>query len=303
MKYRHLILTNLFRKKIRTALTVGSFAVALFLFGLLHVVHGAFSQGMDVAGADRLVVVNSVSIIQPLPLAYRDRLAAHARREAGDVRQLVRRRLPGRAELLPAVRYRPRRLPADVPGVRRPRRPVAGVPRRQGRRGRGRGPRGALQVEGRRPHPDHAAPSSRARGSSTSAASTAAAAAGRRQRSSGSAGTTSTSAGLSARAWSGGTRCGSPIPDDAVRVSKAIDERLRELALGDQDRHREGVRRLLREADGQHPAPDDDHRQRGVLHAPARDRQHDGHRGARAHPGAGGAEGGRLLGRLRAGAW
>jgi putative ABC transport system permease protein len=53
---------------------VGSFAVALFLFGLLQVLHGAFSQGVEVAGADRLVVVNRVSIIQPLPLAYRDRL-------------------------------------------------------------------------------------------------------------------------------------------------------------------------------------------------------------------------------------
>jgi putative ABC transport system permease protein len=74
MKYRHLILKNLFRKKLRTALTVGSFAVALFLFGLLRVLHTAFSQGIEVAGADRLVVVNRVSIIQPLPLAYRDRL-------------------------------------------------------------------------------------------------------------------------------------------------------------------------------------------------------------------------------------
>jgi putative ABC transport system permease protein len=75
MKYRHLILTSLFRKKVRTGLTAGSFAVALFLFGILVVVRGAFQQGVDVAGADRLVVVNRVSIIQPLPLAYRDRLA------------------------------------------------------------------------------------------------------------------------------------------------------------------------------------------------------------------------------------
>ena len=74
MKYRRLIVANLLRKRTRTALTIGSFAVALFLFGLLNVLHGAFSQGIDVAGADRLVVVNRVSIIQPLPLAYRDRL-------------------------------------------------------------------------------------------------------------------------------------------------------------------------------------------------------------------------------------
>jgi putative ABC transport system permease protein len=75
MKYRHLVLPNLLRRKVRTGLTVGSFAVALFLFGILAVVRGAFQQGVDVAGADRLVVVNKVSIIQPLPLSYRDRLA------------------------------------------------------------------------------------------------------------------------------------------------------------------------------------------------------------------------------------
>jgi putative ABC transport system permease protein len=74
MKFLPLILANLFRKKIRTTLTIGSFAVALFLFGILAVVRGAFNQGVEIAGADRLVVVNKVSIIQPLPFAYRDRL-------------------------------------------------------------------------------------------------------------------------------------------------------------------------------------------------------------------------------------
>jgi putative ABC transport system permease protein len=75
MKYVPLIIANLFRKKLRTTLTIGSFAVALFLFGLLVVVRGAFNQGLDVAGADRLVVINKTSIIQPLPVSYSDRLA------------------------------------------------------------------------------------------------------------------------------------------------------------------------------------------------------------------------------------
>ncbi len=44
MKYRHLIIANLFRKKIRTTLTLGSFAVALFLFGLLAIVRGASTR-------------------------------------------------------------------------------------------------------------------------------------------------------------------------------------------------------------------------------------------------------------------
>ena len=74
MKYRHLLFANLLRRRVRTGLTIGSFAVALFLFGILAVVRGAFHQGIDVAGIDRLVIVNKVSLIQPLPFAYRDRL-------------------------------------------------------------------------------------------------------------------------------------------------------------------------------------------------------------------------------------
>ncbi len=75
MKFRGLIFANLFRKKIRLLLTVGSFAVALFLFAFLAAVKGAFSRGVDVAGADRLVVINRVTIMRPVPLAYRDRMA------------------------------------------------------------------------------------------------------------------------------------------------------------------------------------------------------------------------------------
>jgi len=74
MKFRGLIFANLFRKKLRLILTVGSFAVALFLFAFLAVVRGAFNRGADIAGADRLVTINRVSIINPLPLAYRDKI-------------------------------------------------------------------------------------------------------------------------------------------------------------------------------------------------------------------------------------
>jgi len=74
MKFLPLIFSNMGRKKLRTLLTVGSFAVALFLFGLLVAIKGAFNQGTDVAGTDRLVTINKVSIIQPLPISYRDRI-------------------------------------------------------------------------------------------------------------------------------------------------------------------------------------------------------------------------------------
>jgi|SRR5579862_4059516 len=74
MKFANLIFANLFRKKIRLALTIGSFAVALFLFAFLGVVRDAFGRGADVAGADRLVTINRTSIINTIPLSYRDKM-------------------------------------------------------------------------------------------------------------------------------------------------------------------------------------------------------------------------------------
>jgi putative ABC transport system permease protein len=74
MKFARIILANLFRKKVRLLLTIGSFAVALFLFAFLAVVRDAFGRTGSVAGADRLVIINRTSIINPLPLAYRDKM-------------------------------------------------------------------------------------------------------------------------------------------------------------------------------------------------------------------------------------
>ncbi len=74
MKFSRLILANLFRKKARLILTIGSFAVALFLFALLGVVNDAFSRGADVVSANRLVTINRTSIINTIPLSYRDEI-------------------------------------------------------------------------------------------------------------------------------------------------------------------------------------------------------------------------------------
>jgi putative ABC transport system permease protein len=74
MKFSRLIWANLTRKKIRLLLTLGSFAVALFLFAFLAVVKDAFGRGADVAGADRLITINRTSIINPIPLSYRDKI-------------------------------------------------------------------------------------------------------------------------------------------------------------------------------------------------------------------------------------
>jgi putative ABC transport system permease protein len=73
MKFSRLILANLFRKKLRLILTLGSFAVALFLFAFLGVVSGAFDR-TELASASRLIAINRTSIINPIPLSYRDKI-------------------------------------------------------------------------------------------------------------------------------------------------------------------------------------------------------------------------------------
>ena len=73
MKFNRIILANLFRKKVRLVLTMGSFAVALFLFAFLGVVRDAFSRD-NLASANRLIIINRTSIINPLPLSYRERI-------------------------------------------------------------------------------------------------------------------------------------------------------------------------------------------------------------------------------------
>ena len=75
MKFSSLIFANLFRNKARLVLTVGSFAIALFLFSFLAVVRAAFNQQADVASADRLISRNRISLSEPLPLSYYEQIA------------------------------------------------------------------------------------------------------------------------------------------------------------------------------------------------------------------------------------
>ncbi|HEY0592123.1 MAG TPA: ABC transporter permease [Thermoanaerobaculia bacterium] len=70
MKFLPLLLAGFRRHKLRTALTLLSVLVAFLLFGYLAAIRNAFQAGVDVAGADRLIVRHRVSIIQLLPQSY-----------------------------------------------------------------------------------------------------------------------------------------------------------------------------------------------------------------------------------------
>jgi putative ABC transport system permease protein len=71
-----LALRNAFlRNKTRSFLTVLGTMVAALAFVFLRTVLAAWYASSDASAADRLVTRNAISIIQPLPLNYRDRIA------------------------------------------------------------------------------------------------------------------------------------------------------------------------------------------------------------------------------------
>jgi len=74
MKFLHLIRSNLKRHKLRTALTLLSIFVAFALYGFLCTIKEAFTAGVTMAGADRLVVRHKVSLIMNLPVTYGPRM-------------------------------------------------------------------------------------------------------------------------------------------------------------------------------------------------------------------------------------
>ena len=74
MKYLPLIWRNLMRRKVRTIFTTLSIFTAFLLFGVLMALKAAFTMGIDVAGADRLMMIHKVSLIQLLPRSYMERI-------------------------------------------------------------------------------------------------------------------------------------------------------------------------------------------------------------------------------------
>ncbi len=65
------VLANLFRKKIRTSLTLLSIITAFLLFGLLQSVNVLFNAGADFLGTARLITQARVSFTQSLPMRMR----------------------------------------------------------------------------------------------------------------------------------------------------------------------------------------------------------------------------------------
>ncbi|HEX2667661.1 MAG TPA: ABC transporter permease [Gammaproteobacteria bacterium] len=75
MKYLPLVWANLMRRKVRTVFTLLSVFIAFMLFAVLGAVDQAFTGGVELAGADRLMVMNKTGLINSMPVNYVDRIA------------------------------------------------------------------------------------------------------------------------------------------------------------------------------------------------------------------------------------
>jgi putative ABC transport system permease protein len=71
-----IVFMNLSRNKVRTLLTGLSVMVALFLFCALGGVLDTLDAAIEVGSRSRLVARNAISLVFPIPYAYRDRIAA-----------------------------------------------------------------------------------------------------------------------------------------------------------------------------------------------------------------------------------
>lgn len=74
MKFFPIVWRNLLRRKFRTIFTMGAVFFAFLLFGVLMAIRAAFGMGVEMAGQSRLMMMDKVSIINPLPASYEDRL-------------------------------------------------------------------------------------------------------------------------------------------------------------------------------------------------------------------------------------
>ena len=69
-----LVWANLRRRKLRLVLTFASILIAFMLFGLLEALRVSMSSGVDMAGADRLVLRNKIGLTAQMPLAYYEKI-------------------------------------------------------------------------------------------------------------------------------------------------------------------------------------------------------------------------------------
>ena len=76
MFFVNFVFRNVFRAKLRSALTILGLVIAILAFGLLQTVVRAWYVGADAASATRLITRNAISLTFAMPVYYRDKIRA-----------------------------------------------------------------------------------------------------------------------------------------------------------------------------------------------------------------------------------
>jgi putative ABC transport system permease protein len=70
LKYVPLMWAMLWRKKLRTSLTLLSILIAFLLFGMLQGINAAFQETIERSNVNRLIVTNRIALTESLPYSY-----------------------------------------------------------------------------------------------------------------------------------------------------------------------------------------------------------------------------------------
>ncbi len=75
MKIFKLIFKNVMRHPLRTLLTFLGIAIVTFAFGFIRTAISAWYAGVEASAQNRMVTLNATSLMFPLPISYRDKIA------------------------------------------------------------------------------------------------------------------------------------------------------------------------------------------------------------------------------------
>src|SRR5687767_10969359 len=76
MSWLGFIWANMWRRKVRVIFTLLSIILAFLMFGMLDAFRTSLSQAVNLTGADRLITISKVSIIDTFPLSHYEKVRA-----------------------------------------------------------------------------------------------------------------------------------------------------------------------------------------------------------------------------------
>src|SRR5687768_13803261 len=76
MTWLAFVWSNLTRRKLRLVFTLLSIILAFLMFGMLDALRTSLSQAVNLTGADRLITISKVSIIDSFPVSHYEKVRA-----------------------------------------------------------------------------------------------------------------------------------------------------------------------------------------------------------------------------------